>query len=47
VQTESLQQLAQASEKGMYFFASGDKKSIDEAFGKAIQVIQGQLIVED
>jgi len=27
--------------------ASGDKKSIDEAFGQVAKLIQGQVVLED
>lgn len=47
VKTGLLEGLAKATKQGMYVFAKGDKKSIDDAFGKAIAVIQGQIILED
>lgn len=41
VLTNELQQLAACTKKGLYIGASGDAKGINEAFTKAVAVIQG------
>ena len=48
VQHETLSSIAAATPKGTFVFASGDKQSIDDAFGAALSVIEaGQIIIED
>jgi uncharacterized protein YegL len=47
VHTELLTSLTAVSKKGVYVAAQGDKKSIDEAFGQVIQIIQSQIVMED
>ena len=42
-----LKTLTNASKKGVYIPARGDTTGINEAFGKVIAVIQGQVIFED
>eukprot|EP01035_Chromulina_nebulosa_P017560 gene17560-23124_t len=47
VNHDQLQKIVKASKKGMYIASSSDNKGITEAFGKAIEIIQGQVILED
>jgi tetratricopeptide (TPR) repeat protein len=47
VHTEILTSLTAVNKKGVYVAAQGDKKSIDEAFGQVIQIIQSQIVMED
>lgn len=44
-----LQSIASAapSGKGAFVFAEGDRSSIDEAFGQAADLIEGNVIMED
>jgi hypothetical protein len=42
-----LKQIAAATSKGVFVGAAEDKKSLDDAFGQVIAVIQGQVILED
>jgi Mg-chelatase subunit ChlD len=47
VESSLLQSIADASKKGVYFFAEGNKSSMDEAFGQVAKVIQGQVLLEE
>lgn len=47
VDESKLKPLAQATPRGVYIFAEGDKSSIDSAFGEVARIIQGQVVLED
>jgi hypothetical protein len=47
VNETALKTLTNASKRGVYIPARGDTTGINEAFGKVIAVIQGQVIFED
>ena len=47
VKTTELEKIAKSTKKGLYIASNSDSKSITEAFGKVIAVIQGQVVLED
>ena len=47
VDHNTLNRISRANSKGMYIHATGDSKSIDEAFGQVAVLIQGQILMED